>query len=293
MLLTLGQEAATQATTESGSNLMQQIQENGLLLFTQYGIPAITALLILFIGFLIAGWLSGSTLKACNKTKLDLTLSKFIARMVKWLVLLLTGIFILGKFGINTASFAVVLGAAGLAIGLAFQGTLSNFAAGIMLLVFRPYKVGDVVTVSGTTGKVDEVELFTTTLDTPDNRRFIIPNSAIFGSTIENITFHPRRRVDVAVGVSYSADIDKTRQVLIAAANSIEKTLDDPEKVIMLTGLGASSVDWVVRVWANTSDFWGMKEDLTRAIKMHLDEAGISIPFPQMDIHLDKIDSED
>ncbi|MAX24424.1 MAG: mechanosensitive ion channel protein [Phycisphaeraceae bacterium] len=293
MLLTLGQEAATQATTESGSNLMQQIQENGLLLFTQYGIPAITALLILFIGFLIAGWLSGSTLKACNKTKLDLTLSKFIARMVKWLVLLLTGIFILGKFGINTASFAVVLGAAGLAIGLAFQGTLSNFAAGIMLLVFRPYKVGDVVTVSGTTGKVDEVELFTTTLDTPDNRRFIIPNSAIFGSTIENITFHPRRRVDVAVGVSYSADIDKTRQVLIAAANSIEKTLDDPEKVIMLTGLGASSVDWVVRVWANTSDFWGVKEDLTRAIKMHLDEAGISIPFPQMDIHLDKIDSED
>ena len=155
------------------------------------------------------------------------------------------------------------------------------------------YKVGDVVTVSGTTGKVDEVELFTTTLDTPDNRRFIIPNSAIFGSTIENITFHPRRRVDVAVGVSYSADIDKTRQVLIAAANSIEKTLDDPEKVIMLTGLGASSVDWVVRVWANTSDFWGVKEDLTRAIKMHLDEAGISIPFPQMDIHLDKIDSED
>ncbi len=291
MLLTLGQEAATE--TAKGSDLMTLIQDNGLLLFNEYGLPAITALLILFIGFLIAGWVSVSTLKACQKTKLDLTLSKFIARMVKWLILLLTGIFILGEFGINTASFAVVLGAAGLAIGLAFQGTLSNFAAGIMLLVFRPYKVGDVVTVSGTTGKVDEVELFTTTLDTPDNRRFIIPNSAIFGSVIENITYHPRRRVDVAVGVSYSADIDKTRQVLIAAANAIEKTLDDPEKVIMLTGLGASSVDWVVRVWANTSDFWAVKEELTRAIKMHLDEAGISIPFPQMDIHLDKIDSED
>jgi small conductance mechanosensitive channel len=234
-----------------------------------------------------------STLKACQKTKLDLTLSKFIARMVKWLILLLTGIFILGKFGINTASFAVVIGAAGLAVGLAFQGTLSNFAAGIMLLVFRPYKVGDVVTVSGTTGKVDEVELFTTTLDTPDNRRFIIPNSSIFGSTIENITFHPKRRVDVVVGVSYSADIDKTREVLTAAANAIDKTLDDPEKVIMLTGLGASSVDWVVRVWANTGDFWAVKEDLTRAIKMHLDQAGISIPFPQMDIHLNKLDNNE
>jgi small conductance mechanosensitive channel len=293
MLLTLGQEAATQTTTESGSGLMQQIQENGFWLFTHYGIPAITALLILFVGFLVAGWLSVSTLKACQKTKLDLTLSKFIARMVKWLILLLTGIFILGKFGINTASFAVVIGAAGLAVGLAFQGTLSNFAAGIMLLVFRPYKVGDVVTVSGTTGKVDEVELFTTTLDTPDNRRFIIPNSSIFGSTIENITFHPKRRVDVVVGVSYSADIDKTREVLTAAANAIDKTLDDPEKVIMLTGLGASSVDWVVRVWANTGDFWAVKEDLTRAIKMHLDQAGISIPFPQMDIHLNKLDNNE
>lgn len=283
MLLTLGQQTA------ENSDLMTQIQDRSLELIQTYGVPAVTVLLILFIGFLVAGWAATSTLGACNKAKLDLTIGKFLARMVKWIVLLITGLFVLSKFGVQTASFAVVLGSAGLAVGLAFQGTLSNFASGIMLLIFRPYKVGDVINAAGQIGKVDEIELFTTILDTPDNRRIIVPNGALFGSVIENITHHSTRRVDVSVGVSYSADIDKTRQVLTAAAKSIENTLEEPAMVIMLTGLGASSVDWVVRVWSNTSDYWTVKEHLTRAIKMHLDEADISIPFPQMDVHLDKV----
>jgi small conductance mechanosensitive channel len=258
-------------------------------LILAYGIPAITVLLILFIGFMLAGWASTTTLNACNKAKLDLTLGKFIARSAKWGVMLITVLFILSKFQIETASFAVVLGAAGLAIGLAFQGTLSNFASGIMLLIFRPYKVGDVISVAGQVGKIDELELFTTTMDTPDNRRIIVPNSSIFGSVIENITHHSTRRVDVNVGVSYSADIDQTREVLVAAAKSIEGVLELPAMQIMLKDLGASSVDWVVRVWANTSDYWTVREALVRAIKMHLDEANISIPFPQMDVHLDKV----
>lgn len=286
MLLTLGQDAPANPDT------VTLIKENAWYLLGEYGLPAVTALLILFIGYLLAGWLSVSTLKACDKAKIDLTLGKFIARTVKWIVLLITGLFILGKLGIETASFAVVLGAAGLAIGLAFQGTLSNFASGMMLLIFRPYKVGDVINVAGQTGKIDEIELFTTVMDTPDNRRIIIPNSSIFGSVIENITHHKTRRVDVVVGVSYSADIDKTREVLTAAARSVENVLQEPASAIVLTGLGSSSVDWVVRVWANTADYWAVKEALTRAVKIHLDEAGISIPFPQMDIHIDKVDVE-
>ena len=283
MLYVLAQEAVEE------SSLVTQIQGRGLELFQAYGVPAISALLILFVGYLLSGWAANIVLGSCNKAKLDLTIGKFFSRMAKWGVLLLTGIFVLGKFGIETASFAVILGAAGLAIGLAFSGTLSNFASGIMLLIFRPYKVGDVVNVAGQTGKIDELELFTTTMDTPDNRRIIIPNTAIFGAVIENITHHSTRRVDVNVGASYDADIDKTREVLTAAAKSVEGVLDTPDIQILLKELGGSSVDWVVRVWCNTADYWTIREAVIRAIKMHLDEANIGIPYPQMDVHLDKV----
>lgn len=283
MLYILGQADA------GSSDLLTQGQSCGFELFEAYGIPAIAVLLILFIGYLVSGWASNIVLGSCNKAKLDLTIGKFISRMVKWCVLLLTGLFVLGKFGIETSSFAVILGSAGLVIGLAFSGTLSNFASGIMLLIFRPYKVGDVVNVAGQVGKVDELELFTTTMDTPDNRRIIIPNTAIFGSVIENITHHSTRRVDVNVGASYDADIDKTREVLTAAAKSVEGVLESPDIQILLSELGGSSVDWVVRVWCNTADYWTIREAVIRAIKMHLDEAGIGIPYPQMEVHLDKV----
>lgn len=266
---------------------MDHISDRTWQIINQYGVPALTALIIAFIAFIVASWSSRVVTASCNKARIDQTLGKFFGRTVKWIVLLLAALFILEKFGIKTANFAVILGAAGLAIGLAFQGTLSNFAAGIMLLVFRPFKVGDVVNVSGQLGVVDEIELFTTTLDTFDNRRIIMPNSSVFGATIENITYHPRRRADVAVGVDYSADIDQTRTVLEKAAASVPGALEDPAPAVVLMNLGASSVDWSVRVWANGADFGAVKQAAIRSVKMSLDEAGIGIPFPQMDIHLD------
>lgn len=266
---------------------MPQLSEETWALITQYTTRAVGVLILLFVAWLVAGWVAAIVRRACEKAKIDLTLSKFFAKAARWSILILALLACLGVFGVNTTSFAAVLAAAGLAVGLALQGSLSNFAAGVMLLIFRPFKVGDVVSVSGQTGKVNEIELFTTTLDTPDNRRLILPNSAVFGSTIENITYHDTRRVEVVVGVDYSADIDTTRSVLTEAATGVPNRLDDPAPVVVLGELGASSVDWKIRIWCRTADFWSVKEAATRAVKMALDRAGITIPFPQMDVHVD------
>ncbi len=254
-----------------------------------YAVNIAGALAIFLAAWIIAGWITRMTGAAMRKAKIDETLTRFVEKMVGWLVLIMAGLGCLGMFGIETTSFAAVLGAAGLAVGLAFQGTLSNFAAGVMLLVFRPFSVGDVVTAGGSTGKVDAISIFTTTIDTFDNRRFILPNSEVFGTTIENITFHPIRRADIDVGVAYDADIDKTREVLTAAANNIEGGLETPEPAVVLLGLGGSSVDWSVRVWAPRDNFMDVKQATIRAVKYALDQAEIGIPFPQMDVHLDDL----
>ena len=193
-------------------------------------------------------------------------------------------------FGVDTTSFAAVIAAAGFAIGLALQGSLQNFSAGVMLLAFRPFKVGDVVNVAGQTGVIESIALFTTSMDTFDNRRIILPNSEIFGSTIENISFHPTRRADVDVGTAYDADIDKTWDLLKQVAESVEGRLPDKGPDVILMGLGDSSVNWQLRVWAPASDFFPLKQRLTRDVKVALDNAGISIPYPQMDVHHNTID---
>ena len=250
-------------------------------------LDVVGVVLLLIGGWIVAGWARRHVGRNLERTKLDLTLVKFFANITSWIILILTVLTALSLFGIETTSFAAVLGAAGLAIGLAFQGTLSNFASGVMLLTFRPFKVGDAVKVAGEIGKIDEIDLFMTKLDTFDNRRIVIPNSKIFGSTIETMTFHPRRRVDVNVGISYSADIDETRRVLEEAVAGIEGRLEEPASQVFLDGFGDSSVNWVVRVWANTPDFGNVKQATVRALKNALDDAAISIPFPQMDVHLD------
>ncbi len=252
-----------------------------------YGLRAMLVLVFMVLAWTVSGWVSALVRKALRRVKFDETLTKFVAKFVRWIILLLVALSCLSYFGVQTTSFAAVIGAAGLAIGLAFQGTLSNFAAGAMLLIFRPYKVGDVVNLAGNLGKVFEIDLFTTAIDTFDNRRFIIPNSSIFGSVIENITHHPVRRVNVEVGASYAADIDQTREVLEKAIQTVPEFLRDPEPAVVLTGLGASSVDWSVRAWARGDDFGAAKQALLRAVKMELDLAGIEIPFPQMNVHVD------
>lgn len=255
-----------------------------------YGLPVVWAIVTLVIALIVAKTIAGIIRRGCSRANVDKTLAGFFGKLVYYLVATVGVMFALGKFGINVTSFAAILAAAGFAVGMALSGTLANFAAGSMLLIFRPFKVGDVVNAAGITAKVHEIELFTTTFDTADNRRIIVPNGSIYGGTIENITYHPVRRVDVNVGCAYSADIDQTRAVLTGAAESLsEKNVQGEGRgfQVYLLELADSSVNWVVRFWTNTDDYWAVREALTRAVKTHLDEAGIGIPFPQMDVHLD------
>lgn len=256
-------------------------------LISGYALQAIGVLFALLVGWTVAGWTRRSMEQAFERTKFDLTLGRFFANLARYAILTGTVLGCLGAFGVETTSFAAVIGAAGLAVGLAFQGSLSNFSSGVMLLVFRPFKVGDVVNVAGVLGTVEQIELFTTVIKTPDNRKMVVPNTTIFSGNIENITALPTRRVDVNVGVDYSADIDETRKILEEVIAKTEKRIEDPVSVVFLKGLGGSSVDWVLRVWCKTEDYWAVHEAVTRATKMALDGAGIGIPFPQMDVHFD------
>lgn len=253
------------------------------------GLNVASALAIIILAIIIAGWAKRATSKALDRANIDPTLGKFFSNVARYVILIIAGVSVLGQFGVNVASIAAILAAAGFAVGLALQGSLQNFAAGVMLLIFRPFGVGDVVDTAGEKGKIFEISLFTTQMDTPDNRRIIIPNGEIFGSTIENVTFHDTRRVDVSVGTDYPASLDETREVLVAAAESVEGRLEDKDIVVYLDSLGDSCINWSVRVWAKTSDYWDVRERLTQAVKDHLDEAEIGIPYPQMDIHMDKL----
>lgn len=259
-------------------------------LIENYAIPAVTVLLILIVGYLVAKFVARLVSSPVRK-KVDETLGKFVGKMVYYAIMISILIAVMGKFGLQVTSFAAILASAGFAVGMAFQGTLGNFAAGIMLLVFRPFKVGDVISAAGITAKVNEIDLFTTTFDTPDNRRIIVPNTAITVGTIENISHHSERRIDVAVGCDYTADLKHTRQVLTEAAESLQSNMIIGEGrgfQIVLGDLGDSCVNWTVRFWAKSDDFWPIKEALTEAVKNKLDEAGIGIPYPQMDIHVMK-----
>lgn len=259
--------------------------ENYLYVWNTYGIPAVKALVVLLGAWVLAGWVKRGLTKALTKAKVEVTLSKFLGNVARWAVLLIAGVSVLGVLGIETTSFAAVLAAMGFAVGLALSGSLGNLAAGVMLLLFRPFKVGDVITTSGVTGAVDEIELFSTTLTTPDNRRFIMPNGSVFNTTIENLTTNPTRRVEVSVGVAYDADIDATRAALEASLQGIGGVLADPAPAVYLDSLGDSAVAWKVRAWVKTGDFWAVRERMTAAVKQALDQRGIEIPFPQMVVH--------
>jgi len=261
-------------------------QQTWLDLWATLGWPIVQAIVLIIAVLLVSGWARGLMSKAMRRAHVEETLVRFFGNAARWIIMLLGALMILSTFGVDTTSFAAVLAAMGFAIGMALSGTLGNFAAGIMLLVFRPFKVGDVVNAAGVTAKVDEIGMFTTTFDTPDNRRIIVPNGKIFGDTIENISHHATRRVDVAVGVDYGCDVDEARKVLEQVCASVEGGLSDPAPVVYMTELGASSVDFALRVWSNAADYWAVRERMTRDAKKALDAAGIGIPFPQRDLHL-------
>jgi len=282
-------DAADKATDTLGDAFSGDTEAIGVLV-VDYLVPAGVFLLILIVAYFVGKFL-GRLASTPVKNKVDETLGTFVAKLVFWAIMVGAILGALQYVGIGIASFAAVIAAAGFAVGLAFQGTLSNFAAGVMVLVFRPFKVGQVVSVAGITAKVNEVDLFTTCFDTFDNRRIIVPNSEIFGSTIENVSHHAERRVDVAVGTAYSADLQATRAALQKAADSVGELIIPGEgrgTQVYLNALGDSAVSWAVRVWVPAAEYWAVKENLTAAVKNELDAAGIGIPFPQMDVHLDK-----
>ncbi len=238
----------------------------------------------------VAGRVRGLVRTGLDRPRFDKTLARFLGNLVYYLLFVL-GLFVaLGTLGIDTGSFVAALAALGFAIGLALQGTLANFAAGVMLLLFRPFNVDDYIDAGGVEGFVREIQLFYTRIDARDRRHYIVPNSEIFGSTIMNLTYHDTVRAGVDVGTDYPADLDTVRGVLEQAAESVEGRIEERGVQVLLTELGGSSINWSVRAWCHPDDIVGVKAALRRAVKYHLDEAGIGIPYPQMDVHLDRTD---
>jgi small conductance mechanosensitive channel len=256
-------------------------------LVTAYGLSVLGAVVTLVIGWIAARWARAMVDKALSKVKaVDVTLRHFVASLVRYAILVLVVVMVLEKFGVQTASLVAVVGAAGLAIGLALQGTLQNVAAGVMLLAFRPFQVGDYIEAGGQAGTVKSLSLFVTEMATPDNVMVIVPNSELWNKAIKNYSANPTRRLDLVVGISYSDDIDHALAALTDLASKDPRVLPDPAVQTMVSNLGESSVDLTLRLWINADDYWAVKWDLTKALKQRMDAEGISIPFPQRDLHV-------
>jgi len=263
-------------------DIIKQVQA----VVAQYGLQVLGAIATLVIGIWISKILAKSLGKVLNKRAVDETLIKFLVSLVKIALITFVIISAASQVGIQTASFVAVIGAAGLAIGFALQGSLSNLAAGVMLIIFKPIKVGDFIEGGGATGSVESVGIFVTTLLTPDNKAVFIPNSTLTGGNITNYSAKDKRRVDMVFGIGYSDDIDKAKNVIQSVLNNDARVLKDPAPQIVVSELGDSSVNFNVRPWVNTADYWGVYFDTTEHIKKKFDEQNISIPFPQRDVHM-------
>ena len=251
-----------------------------------YGPRFIAALIIFTIGWTVAKILRRILRRALTRANFDETLSVFLSRLAYMLLLAFVVIITIQKLGVDTTSFAAVIAAAGLAIGLALQGSLSNFASGVMLIALRPFKVGDYIAAGGTAGSVSAIAVFATELLTPDNCKVIVPNSAVASGTITNYSAQETRRIDLVIGVGYDADLRKAKGVLERILSDESRVLKDPAPVVAVSNLGESSVDLVVRPWVRSADYWPVRFDLSERIKLRLDEEGITIPFPQRDVHI-------
>jgi len=263
-------------------NIISKIWE----LLTIYGLKVVGALAVLIVGRWIAKGLTGFTEKIMNKRQVDPTIISFVANLIYIALLIFVVLAALGQLGIQTTSFIAVIGAAGLAIGLALQGSLSNFAAGFLMIIFRPFKVGDFIEGAGVAGTVEKIQIFTTQLKTPDNKTIIIPNAKLSGDNIVNFSAKGTRRVDMVFGIGYGDDMDKARNIITDVIDSDPRVLKDPPPKIAVLALGDSSVDFAVRPWVKVPDYWDLWFDVTETIKKRFDAEGVSIPFPQRDVHL-------
>ena len=250
-----------------------------------YGIRVIAALAIFIIGRWVAKGLRNLLRRIMKRNQVDKTLISFVCNLAYVLLLAFVIVAAINKLGIQTTSFIAIIGAAGLAIGLALQGSLANFAAGVLMIIFRPIKVGDFIEGGGTTGTVEEIQIFTTQLKSADNKTIIVPNSKMLGGNIVNYSTKETRRVDMTFGIGYEDDIDKSRSVIQGIINKDERVLKDPAPLVVVSELADSSVNFTVRVWTKSGDYWGVFFDTTEAVKKQFDAEEISIPFPQQDVH--------
>jgi small conductance mechanosensitive channel len=251
-----------------------------------YAFNIIGAILIFIVGKWLSRKIANLLAKLMEKSDVDHTLINFLTNLIYYTLVVLVVIAAVGRLGVNTTSFLTIVGAAGLAVGLALKDSLSNFAAGVMLVLFRPFTIGDVVSTAGITAKVEKITIFNTLFCTPDNQLVIVPNNKIISDIITNINVKDTRRIDFVVGISYSDDMTQAKTILERLAGEDSRILKDPATTIAVAELADSSVNLVFRPWVKTSDYWDVKFDLTEKIKNALDEAGISIPFPQQDVHL-------
>ncbi len=276
-------ESATVAVSDQIELVIEALSST----LTTYGLSVVGAIVTLIVGVWFAGYASRLTGRALEKTsRVDDTLSKFFASFIRYLVLAVVVVAVLNQFGVETASLVAVLATAGLAIGLALQGTLTNVASGVMLLFFRPFKVGDYVEAGGHAGTIQELNLFFTVMATPDNVRITVPNGQVWGSAVHNYSANSTRRVDISAGIAYDADIDTAMAVVHETISADTRIKPDPEPFVAVTEMADSSVNFTIRVWVDNADVWPVKFDLTKAVKQAFDRNGIDIPFPTRTVHM-------
>lgn len=257
-----------------------------------YVIPWSINIALAIVVFVVGRWVAKGLVKVLERllvrAKVDSMLVEFIGSIASAALLLFVIIAALDMLGVNTTSLIAMLGAAGLAVGLALQGSLQNFASGVLLIIFRPFQVGNYIDAGGISGTVEKITIFNTIMLTPDNREIVVPNGAVYGGTITNFSARETRRVDLVFGIGYGDDIKKARDIMMQTMEADERILKDPAPVVAVSELADSSVNFVVRPWVNASDYWAVKWELTENIKLAFDANGVSIPFPQMDVHMDQ-----
>ncbi len=278
----------TETTMQNVQNTWQTMKDFLATEGVKYGLKILAALAIFIIGRWLARWISKLIANATKKAKVEPTLVSFVKYLSYVAMLVLVVIAAISALGIDTMQFVALLGAAGLAVGLALQGSLANFASGVLLIIFRPFKVGDFVEVAGTKGTVKEVKIFNTVLNSPDNIRIVIPNAQVTGSNILNYTVNGTRRVDLVIGVSYEDDIKKAKEVIEVVLANDERVLEEPAPTVAVVELADSSVNFVVRPWVKAADYWDAYFDITGKVKLALESNGLTIPFPQQDVHIKK-----
>ena len=275
---TLGQQAHNAMDTN--------ISEKYIDILVQYGVQVIAALIILALGLWLANRIKSFLITTLNRQEVDPTLVGFFSSILHGALIVFIVTAAISRLGVQTSSIVAVIGAAGLAVGLALQGSLSNFASGVLLIIFKPFVTGNFIKAGGEAGTVVEIGILSTELVTPDNVKIIIPNSQVMSGSINNFSAHSTRRVDMVLGVSYGDDLEKVKQIIHKLLAADERVLEDPEPIVAVSNLGDSSVDFVVRPWVQTDDYWAFKYEFIQSMKEACDDEGVSIPFPQRDLHL-------